>query len=122
MANPFVHVELHTSDLKKAKDFYAKLFGWKLSDRPMPDGTDTMIDVGAGTGGGMLTNPTPGTPSHWMAYVGVDDINASTKRAKELGAKVLLDVKEIGAFGWMSVIEDPTGAHIAMWKPKNPHK
>ena len=122
MANPFVHVELHTSDLKKAKDFYAKLFGWKLTDEAMPNGTYTMIDVGGGTGGGMMTNPTPGTPSHWMAYVGVDDINASTKRAKELGAKVMMDVTEVGAFGWMSVIEDPQGAHIAMWKPKTPHK
>jgi predicted enzyme related to lactoylglutathione lyase len=122
MANPFVHVELHSNDLKKAKDFYAKLFGWKLKDEPMPDGTYTMIDVGGGTGGGMMANPAPGTPSHWMAYVGVDDINASTKRAKELGAKVMMDVKEVGEFGWMSVITDPTGATIAMWKPKNPHK
>src|SRR5262249_58462605 len=28
MANPFVHVELHSNDLKKAKEFYSKLFGW----------------------------------------------------------------------------------------------
>ena len=75
MANPFVHIELHTSDLKKAHDFYAKLFGWKLEDMPMPGGSYTMINVGEGTGGGMMTNPAPGTPSHWMAYVGVDDID-----------------------------------------------
>ena len=123
MANPFVHVELHSNDLKKAKEFYAKLFGWKLKDEPMPGGgTYTMIDVGGGTGGGMMPNPAPGAPSHWMAYVGVDDINASTKRAKELGAQIMVDVTEVGEFGWMSVITDPTGATIAMWKPKNPHK
>ena len=122
MANPFVHVELHTNDLAKAKAFYSKLFGWKLKDEPMPSGTYTMIDVGGGTGGGMMTNTAPGTPSHWMAYVGVDDINASTKHAKELGAKVVADVTEVGEFGWMSVITDPAGATIAMWKPKTPHK
>ena len=129
MANPFVYVELHTSDLKKAKDFYTKLFGWKLNDTPMPGGTHgvpggtyTMIDVGGGTGGGMMVNQAPGVPPHWMAYVGVDDIKASTKRAKELGAKVAVDVTEVGELGSMSVITDPTGAAIAMWQPKTPHK
>ena len=123
MANPFVHVELHTSDLARARQFYTSLFGWKLHDVSMPaDGTTyTMIDVGEGTGGGMMVNPAPGTPSHWMAYVAVDDIEASTKRARELGATVLVDVTEVASFGWMSVIADPTGASIAMWKPKNPH-
>jgi len=123
MANPFVHVELHTSDLARARQFYTSLFGWKLRDVSMPaDGTTyTMIDVGEGTGGGMMVNPAPGTPSHWMAYVAVDDIEASTKRARELGATVLVDVTEVASFGWMSVIADPTGASIAMWKPKKPH-
>jgi uncharacterized protein len=120
MANPFVHVELQTNDPARARQFYTSLFGWKLQDVPMPDGTYTMIDVGGGTGGGMMRNPVPGAPSHWLAYVGVDDIGASTKKAKELGATVLVDVTEVGEFGWMSVITDPTGATLAMWKPKNP--
>jgi uncharacterized protein len=121
MANPFVHVELHTNDLARARQFYTSLFGWKLQDTPMPGnaGTYTMIDVGGGTGGGMMLNQAPGTPSHWLAYVGVDDINASTKKARELGAKVIVDVMEVGEFGWMSVITDPTGATVAMWKSKN---
>ena len=52
MANPFVHVELHTRDLAKAKAFYSKLFGWKLEDMPMPGGGSyTMISVGEGTAG-----------------------------------------------------------------------
>ena len=119
MANPFVHVELQTNDPASARKFYTSLFGWKLQDVPMPGGTYTMIDVGGGTGGGMMQNPVPGAPSHWLAYVGVDDIHASTKKAKELGAMVLVDVTEVGEFGWMSVITDPTGATLAMWKPKN---
>jgi predicted enzyme related to lactoylglutathione lyase len=123
MANPFVHVELHTSDLARAREFYSKLFGWKLQDAPMPGGgTYTMIDVGTGTGGGMTVNQAPGTPPHWMAYVGVDDIRASTRKAKELGAKVVVDVMEVGEYGTMSVIVDPTGATIAMWQPKGGNK
>ena len=123
MGNPFVHVELHTNDLKRAREFYSKLFDWKLQDAPMPGGgTYTMIEVGTGTGGGMMTSQAPGVPPHWMAYVGVDDVRAATKKAKDLGAKVVQDVMEVGEYGTMSVITDPTGAAIAMWQPKAGHK
>jgi len=119
MGNPFVHVELHTNDVKRAREFYSKLFEWKLKDEPMPGGgAYTMIEVGTGTGGSMTINQAPGTPSHWMAYVGVDDVRAATKKAKDLGAKVVVDVMEVGEYGTMSVIADPTGATIAMWQAK----
>jgi predicted enzyme related to lactoylglutathione lyase len=116
MPNPFCHVELNTTDVKKAKDFYSKLFNWKLED--MPDGSYTMIGVGEGTGGGMMKNPVPGAPSFWLAYILVDDIQASTKKAKSLGANVMKDVTEIPGYGSFSVLADPTGAHFALWKPK----
>lgn len=46
-ANPFVHVELNTGDVALAKEFYGKLFGWKMSDIPMDHiGSYTMIDAG----------------------------------------------------------------------------
>jgi predicted enzyme related to lactoylglutathione lyase len=119
VSNPFVHIELQTRDLAKAKDFYGRLFDWKLEDMPAPGGgTYTMISVGEGTGGGMFATPDPNVPPHWLAYVGVDDITASTNKARELGATVLQDVMEAGDYGWLSVIMDPTGAVIAMWKPK----
>lgn len=119
MGNPFVHIELQTKDLAKAKEFYSKLFDWKLEDMPTPGGMPyTMINVGTGTGGGMFANTDPKVPPHWLAYVGVEDIEASTLKARELGATVMQDVMEIGDYGWLSVIMDPTGAVIAMWKAK----
>jgi predicted enzyme related to lactoylglutathione lyase len=60
VSNPFCHVELNTNDVKKAKDFYGKLFDWKLEDMDSPGGGYTMIAVGEGTGGGMMKNPIPG--------------------------------------------------------------
>ena len=119
MPNPFVHVELNTTDLKKAKDFYSKLFSWKLEEMPMGDmGTYTMVNVGEGTGGGMMKNPVPGAPSTWLAYVLVDDVAAATKKAKSLGATIMKDVTEVPGAGWFSVIADPTGAHFGLWKAK----
>jgi catechol 2,3-dioxygenase-like lactoylglutathione lyase family enzyme len=58
MANPFVHVELATHDLPKAKQFYSSLFGWQLQDMPMPEGKSyTLINVGDGTGGVSVVEP-----------------------------------------------------------------
>ncbi len=116
VSNPFCHVELNTNDVKKAKDFYGKLFDWKLEDMDSPGGGYTMIAVGEGTGGGMMKNPIPGAPSFWLSYVLVDDIEAATKKAKSLGANVMKDVMKVGDFGWLSIITDPTGAHLGLWK------
>jgi hypothetical protein len=116
MANPFVHVELLTNDVAKAKDFYKNLFDWKLEDAPGMD--YTMINVGEGTGGGMMKNPMPDVPSHWLAYVLVDDVAAATQKAKSLGATIAKEVTEIPAYGWFSVIIDPTGAALALWQTK----
>ena len=49
MANPFVHAELSTQNVGKAKGFYGKLFDWQLEDLPMGGETYTMIKVGDGT-------------------------------------------------------------------------
>jgi len=119
MPNPIVHVELATTDVDKAKTFYGKLFDWKLQDEDMgPGGTYTMIGVGGGTGGGMMKHPMPGQPSTWLAYVQVDDIKESTQKAKSLGAQVIKDVTEVMDAGWLSIIQDPTGAVLGLWKPK----
>ncbi len=110
MPNPFVHVELNTTDVSKAKAFYGKLFDWALQDADMgPGGTYTIINVGGGTGG---------APSSWPAYVLVDDITAATQKAKSLGATVMKDVTEVPGVGWLSIIIDPTGAALGLWKPK----
>ena len=122
MANPFVHVELNTTDLGQAKTFYGKLFDWKMQDIPMPQGSYTMIDVGEGTGGGMMKQPMPGAPSAWLPYVLVDDIKAATQKAKSLGATVMTDVTEVMDMGWLSIITDPTGAHLGLWQPKGQPK
>jgi predicted enzyme related to lactoylglutathione lyase len=110
MANPFVHVELNTTDVSKAKAFYGKLFDWKLEDVPMDNGAYTMINVGDGTGGGMMKQLVPGAPSSWLAYVLVDDIATATAKAKSLGATVMKDVTEVMGMGSLSIIVDPTGA------------
>ena len=117
MPNPFVHVELNTTDPIKAKGFYGKLFSWKLEDMPMgPGEVYTMVKPGSGTGGGIMKHPVPGAPSMWLAYVEVEDIKAATAKAKSLGADIKRDVTEVPGMGWFTIIADPTGATLGLWQ------
>jgi predicted enzyme related to lactoylglutathione lyase len=118
MGNPFVHVELMSTDVGKAKAFYGKLFDWKLEDMDIGDMTYTMIKVGEGTGGGLMKNPMPNAGSMWVAYVNVHDLKAATAKAKSLGATVIEDQVEVNGRGSFSIITDPTGAMLGLWQPK----
>jgi predicted enzyme related to lactoylglutathione lyase len=119
MAHPFVHVELNATDVAAAKTFYGSLFGWELKDENMPVGPYTMIDVGDGTGGGILKQMIPGAPSTWVPYVLVSDIEAHTKKAESLGATLMVPVTDIG-MGKLSIVTDPTGAPLGLWQPSTP--
>jgi uncharacterized protein len=119
MANPFVHVELVTTDINKAKSFYSSLFDWKLEDHDMGNMTYTMVRVGNGVGGGMMKHPMPGAPSAWVPYVDVPDAAAATAKAKTLGAKILRDVGEVPHAGSFSIIQDPTGGVLGLWQDKS---
>jgi predicted enzyme related to lactoylglutathione lyase len=118
MANPFVHIELTTQDIAKAKSFYGSLLDWKLEDREMGNMTYTMIKVGQGTGGGMLKHPMQGAPSVWVPYIQVDDVKASTAKAKSLGGTIIRDVDNIPNAGAFSIVQDPTGAVFGLWQEK----
>jgi hypothetical protein len=120
LANPFVHVELNTPEPENSKSFYSQLFQWKLEAVPnpaVPSGSYTMIEVGSGTGGGIMKQ-VPGGPSGWLAYVEVDDIRATTQKAEQLGGKIMKDITEVPGMGWFSFIQDPTGSVLGLWKSK----
>jgi predicted enzyme related to lactoylglutathione lyase len=58
MANPFVHLELNTPDLAKAKTFYSTLFGWDFQDNDMgPAGIYSTFKPDEGPGGGIFSMP-----------------------------------------------------------------
>jgi uncharacterized protein len=120
MAHPFCHLELGSTDVAKAKTFYASMFDWKISDMDMGGGViySTFKPEGTGPGGAMMTQPMPGAPSSWLPYVAVDDVKAATKKAKDLGAKVAVDVQEVPNMGWFSIISDPAGATLGLWQQK----
>jgi predicted enzyme related to lactoylglutathione lyase len=111
MPHPFVHIELATDDVARAKSFYAGLFGWKMTDLPMGY---TLVSTGKAPGGGLFKRP-PEAPVGWSVYVGVTDAAATLARARKLGATVLRERTPISPeFGHFAVLQDPTGAVLCL--------
>jgi|SRR6478672_4781175 len=114
MPNRLVHgVELQTSDPQTAKKFYATLFGWEFEDIPQMKYTRFAMP---GVDGGIMQNPVGGSPSHWAPYFLVDDVAATVKRARALGATIVVDTTEVPDHGSFSLVTDPTGATFGLWK------
>lgn len=114
MGNPFVHIELTTDDLGKAKEFYGKLFSWSLEDAPMPNGIYTMIKAEGGPGGGMMNKPSPEVPTAWLPYVA--SVEEAVANAKKLGGKIMKDKTPIPGMGAFAILLDPTGGAIGVYE------
>ena len=118
MGNPFVHLDLSTSDPVAAKKFYGAVFDWKFQDFPQMNWTG--IDVGQGVGGGLGPTQDPQQPTSWTAYVAVDDVKATVAKAAENGATVIVPYMEVPGMGWLGVFIDPQGGTIGVWQSANP--
>lgn len=115
--------ELITNDVSKCKDFYSALFGWETQDHDFGHMTYTTVKVGDRDVGGMMQipkNPEQSTPSHWLSYILVEDLDEMVNKAKNLGAIIKQDSMPVGDFGRLAILQDPTGAHIALWQPLKP--
>jgi predicted enzyme related to lactoylglutathione lyase len=114
--NTFVWDELHTKDQAAAGKFYSQVFGWtgKVGEG---DPMKYWHWMNAGQDiGGMMDLMSPHAPPHWLAYLGVADVDASTAKVRELGGKVHMEPMDIEKVGKFSVVEDPTGAHFALFR------
>jgi predicted enzyme related to lactoylglutathione lyase len=114
MPSSFCYTELHTRDFARARSFYSELFGWKFEELPVPGMQYASLDTGGQPGGAMGDAE---VPPMWLTYVNVDDVTKSAERAAKLGAKVLTGKTEVKGMGWFAVIDDPTGARLALWEP-----
>ncbi|MGH7566222.1 MAG: VOC family protein [Gemmatimonadota bacterium] len=117
----FVWYELLTSDADAAQKFYKDVVGWKTApfdDAQMPY-TMWMKDDEAAVGGVMDLPEDArkrGVPPHWMAYVAVPDVDATTDRAGKLGGSTIMGPGDIPNVGRFAILADPQGAAITAFK------
>lgn len=109
--------ELMTSDPAAALKFYETLFGWKHDDKDMgPMGIYHVLKRGDRQAAGIMKNPMPEAPTAWLHYVAVESVDASAKRADGLEAKIIVPPSDIPGIGRFSVIQDPVGGVVALFR------
>lgn len=110
--------DLMSPDQARAAKFYADVFGWEIT--PGQDITGYLhIKNGANYIGGIppAEHRPPDVPPHWMLYFQVENCDASTAKAKGLGAKVLMEPMNIEKVGRMAIMDDPQGAGFSLFQP-----
>jgi uncharacterized protein len=118
----FAWDELATSDVGGAKKFYGDIFGWKSRDMDMGGGMVYTIfeRPGGGDAGGCMAltedMKSNNVPPNWLVYLGTEDVDGTTGKAKELGATVFMPPTDIPNVGRFAVLQDPTGAAFALFK------
>jgi predicted enzyme related to lactoylglutathione lyase len=108
-------VELNSRDVDAAKRFYPAVFGWTVQTYE-GEMAYNELHLGSESVGGMMSMPpqVPAeVPSHWLVYFGVDDVDASAKRAGELGGNVLAGPMDFPG-GRFAVALDPQGAAFGL--------
>ncbi len=108
--------ELVTTGVEEAARFYTHLFGWKAEAFPgaMPY---TLFKSGGRDVGGLMACPDPQAPPQWLAYVRVEDVAECVRKAAELGAKIIIEPKDIPGVGEIAVFQDPQGATLGVFQP-----
>jgi len=118
----FSWVDLSSHDMNAAKAFYGSVFGWTCTDQETRDRPPYALFSleGRGVGGlGQMSDEMKamGIPPTWNSYINVDDIESVVRRARELGAKIMVPVMQMLDAGWLAFFRDPGGGQVALWQP-----
>jgi predicted enzyme related to lactoylglutathione lyase len=118
----FVWHDLMTTDVEGAKAFYSEVIGWRLT--PWAQGDYAMWTAGEQPIGGVIAQPEQsrqaGVPPHWMGYAQTEDVDATVKRAEQLGGRTYVPPRDIPTVGRFAVLADPQGAVFAVFTPLTP--
>lgn len=113
-------VDLTTTDLPAAVEFYRGVFGWDVQDSGEEMGHYTMALVRgkAVAGIGPMPEGSEGVPVAWTTYLATDDIDKTLATVRENGGQVLAGPFDPGDSGRGAVFLDPTGAVAGLWEAK----
>lgn len=107
---------LSTTDVERAKKFYASVVGWKVG--PGPGGTTEVPVFHAGDAQVADVQKAQGFPPMWMTYVVVEKLEESNARATKLGGTIVVPLIDVPHVGRISLMRDPTGAHLGLFEPE----
>lgn len=112
----FSWAELATSDVEGAKTFYTGLLGWTTEQAPVEGMSYTLAKVGEERIAGIMSTHCPGgeIKPQWGVYFTVNDVDATARKAAELGGTVLMPPTDIPNVGRFATLMDPQGVMFSV--------
>jgi uncharacterized protein len=116
--------DLATTDWQDARRFYTALFGWSVEERPIGPSSPpyVLLKKGDAVAAALYQQDEEHRllemPPAWQVYFHVDDVDAVTKKARELGANVVTEPLDVQEAGRTALLQDPQSAMFALWKGK----
>ena len=118
--------DLTVANAVDCRDFYHEVIGWSSEGVSMGDyedfsmkatgpRPDPMGDGSVVAGVCHAKGDNGDMPAQWIIYVGVEDLDASIAKAKQLGGKHVSKIRSYGKDRF-SVIADPAGAVIGLYQ------
>ena len=126
MYGEVVHFEVPARDVRRARAFYSRVFGWKANEAQMPGGdvhttlTTTEVDTNmrpkspGAINGGMpkmseqLTSP--------VVTIQVDDITDALKSVEKSGGKTVVKRTGVGEYGAFGYFRDTEGNLMGLYE------
>src|SRR4051794_12730752 len=113
----FTWTELATTDVERAKEFYAAIYGWEFQTSGEGAQAYTEIKANGRSVAGMMAKP-PSMPAEappmWSVYFGVADLDEAINHVAKLGGRVLMEPQTIEA-GRFAYVADPQGAPFGIF-------
>ncbi|MBV7328373.1 VOC family protein [Chloroflexi bacterium TSY] len=119
----FSWVDLQTTDTDAAKSFYTGLFGWTYEDNPVGEGVYyTMFSLN-GKNVAALSRlqqemQDQGVPPFWTSYITTYELDAIPAKVETAGGTMMMQPFDVMTAGRMALLQDPAGAAVAVWEPK----
>ncbi len=112
--NDVSHIEIPTTDVNKAKDFYSRIFGWECES----SGDYVMWRPPEGVGGGFTKESKP-TTDGVILYIQVEDIEKTLNEVEQAGGKKVVSKTKISdEFGFYAIFLDPCEQVMGLWSKK----
>jgi hypothetical protein len=112
--NSWLWTELWSQNMAGSIQFYTSTFGGSIERKKDESREYVLLRNESREVAGIVASPVENVRSHWVSYVRVADPAATIRKARELGARILLEPRPEVRNGSLGVFLDPTGAPVAV--------
>jgi len=119
LTGKFVWMDLVTGDVKAARDFYGKLFGWQFDGEEGKATPFTLVKQGGTPIAGIVyyekIDPAQ-QQARWLGYVSVADVDRASDIVRQSGGEVFVEPRDLPQRGRIAVVLDPQKVPFGLLK------